>query len=292
MATINLGQATEIVPQLKELVTLIQMKRPLYEFHATNFRNAVSDETGSITKWATGFEVTQDADRVGEIRYQEAAGRRQSDGTYPDAYVIRSEHIQKERGARDTIVTTNTTTALKHVIKAFAPPTIGQMCARLISRVRDEFDNHDYRWRSSLSQVSSYFGNDIHEWIIESHLQGKVLPMPATCKVDENQMHMYYRYIAGKSLKAVSKYNSGKGSDRSGFVVKVLADNTIRAVSFMYDARHTYEENNIPLMRYRNYEEMPIRMQEQIAVLKIAEENDPIQDIGVKFEDNIMYIVG
>jgi hypothetical protein len=103
---------------------------------------------------------------------------------------------------------------------------------------------------------------------------------------------MYHRYLAGKSLKAVSKYNTSTGKERSGFVVKVLSDNTIRALPFMYDARHTYEENNIPLMRYRNYEEMPIRMQEQIAVLKIAEENDPIQDIGVKFEDNIMYIVG
>lgn len=292
MAAINLGQATEIVPQLKELITMIQMKRPLFEFHATNFRNAVSDETGSVTKWATGFEVTQDADRVGEVSFQQDAGRRQSDGTYPDAYVIRSEHIQKERGARDTIVTTNATTALKHVIKAFAPPTIGQMCARLINRVRDEFDNHEYRWRSLLSMITSYYGNDIHEWIIESHLQGKVLPMPTSCKVDETKIHMYYKYVAGKSLKAVSKYTTATGKDRSGYVVKVLSDNTIRALPFTYDARHTYEENNIQLMRYRNFEEMPTRMQEQIAVLKIAEENEPFENIGVKFEDNLMYIVG
>jgi len=292
MAAINLGQATEIVPQLKELVTLIQMKRPLFEFHATKFRNATSDETGSVTKWVIGFEVTQDADRVGEIVYQQEAGRRQSDGTYPDAYLISSDHIQKERGARNVIITTNTTSALKHVIKSFAPPSIGAMCSRLISRVRDEFDNHEYRWRGSLSQVSSYLGSDVHEWIIESHIQGKQLPMPATCKVDENQIHMYYRYLAGKSLKAISKYTTATGKDRSGYVVKVLTDNTIRVLPFTYDVRYTHEANNIPLMRYRNYEEMPIRMQEQIAVLKIAEENDPIQDIGVKFEDNIMYIVG
>jgi hypothetical protein len=75
-------------------------------------------------------------------------------------------------------------------------------------------------------------------------------------------------------------------------VVKVLSDNTIRALPFTYDARHTYEENNIPLMRYRNFEEMPMRMQEQIAVLKIAEENEPFEDIGVKFENDLMYIVG
>jgi hypothetical protein len=140
--------------------------------------------------------------------------------------------------------------------------------------------------------VSSYLGNDIHEWIIESHLQGKLLPMPTTCKVDETQIHLYHRYVAGKSLKAVSKYNSGKGVDRSGYVVKVLSDNTIRALPFTYDARHTYEENNIPLMRYRNFEEMPMRMQEQIAVLKIAEENEPFENIGVKFENDLMYIVG
>jgi hypothetical protein len=291
MAVINLGQATEIVPQLKELVTMIQMKRPLFEFHATKFRNAI-DEAGSITKWAVEFEVTQDADRVGEIAYFKEEGRRQPDGTYPDAFVIKSEHIQKERGTPHQVKTANTTTALKQVIKAFAPPTIGQMCARLINDVRNEFESHEYQWRSSVGRVSGYLGNDIHEWIIESHLQGKLLPMPTTCKVDETQIHLYHRYVAGKSLKATSKYISNKGADRSGHVVKVLSDNTIRAVSFMYDDRHTYEENNIPLMRYRNFEEMPIRMQEQIAVLKIAEENDPIQDIGVKFEDNIMYIVG
>jgi hypothetical protein len=32
-------------------------------------------------------------------------------------------------------------------------------------------------------------------------------------------------------------------------------------------------------------------MQEQIAVLKVAEENEPIENIGVKFRD-VMYILG
>lgn len=292
MATVNLGQATEIVPQLKDLITRIMIKRPLFEFHATGFRIVLNSETGSTTKWASEFEVTQDADRVGEIAYKREEGRKQSDGRYPDAFVVKSEYIQKQRGTCNTIKTANTATALKHVIKSFAPPSIERMCDKLIARVRSEFDTQEYRWRSEVANVASYKGNDIYEWMLESHIQGKTLPMPVSCKIDETKLHLYHKYIAGKSLKAVSKYDSPRGEERSGVVVSVLTDNTIRALSFSYRVDIPYERNNILLMRYRNFEEMPTRMQEQIAVLKIAEENDPIQDIGVKFENNLMYIVG
>lgn len=293
MAAINLGKATDIIPELKELISLIQVKRPLFEFRATGFRQ-ITNHANVTTVWVSEFEVTQDVDVVGEIAYRSGLGRKQPDGTYPDAYTISSEHIKKERGERNKIITFSTVTALKHVIKSFAPPSVGSMCNRLIAKVRSGFETYDYQWRSAINDVSMYNGVDILEWIIESHIQGQTLPMPKSCKVYESKIHLYHKHLAGKALKALSKHTSMVGADRGGYVVSVLPDKTMRVLPFAYEARHSYEQNelcNNVLVRYRNYEEMPIRMQEQIAVLKVAAENEPIENIGVKFRD-VMYILG
>jgi hypothetical protein len=63
-----------------------------------------------------------------------------------------------------------------------------------------------------------------------------------------------------------------------------------------YKTSRSYEENlanGIELTRYRNFEELPNEMQSKIAVLKIAEQGDPIMNIGVKLDEsqNIMYIL-
>lgn len=292
MASVNLGKATTIIPQLRELISLVQVKRPLYEFHATGFVERRDDVTNSVTVWANEFEVTQDADRIGEIRYERGAGRRTSGGEHPDAFVLRSDNITKQRGrARNTLVTTNITVALKEVIKTFALPDEGTICNSLIHNVRQEFDNREYSWRRVLNDVASYSGVDVYQWIIESHLKGEVQPMPSSFKVETKNLHLYDKFLAGKELVTTANFNSSKGIDRKGIAVKILSDNTIRTVPFSYDLRMTYEDNGSPLMRYRSFEDMPISMQEKIAVLKIAEQAEPIAGIGVKFDEDLMYIV-
>lgn len=290
MAAINLGRATAIIPQLKELVSLIQIKRPLYEFHATGYRERYDDDTDTTTVWVSEFEVVQDADRVGEIAYERKVGRKNSAGDKPDAFVVRSENIAKKRGSnRTSMITTNIDSALKEVIKVFASPTQDSICSSLVRSVANAFDNTEYSWRRVLQDIAGYSGADVYRWIIESHIKGTVQPMPASFVVHENKLHLYDTYLAGNELVATSNYKSG--ANRKGTVVKILSDDTIRVVPFSYDVRKSYENNGDVLMRYRNFEEMPIKMQERIAVLKIAEENEPISDVGVKFADDLMYIV-
>jgi hypothetical protein len=292
MAAVNLGKATAIIPQLKELVTLIQVKRPLYEFHATSYRERRDADTGAVTVWVSEFEVVQDADRVGEIAYEHAVGRRLPDGSQPDAFVIRSENISKQRGMdRTSKITTNMNVALKEVIKVFSAPTEASLCTALVRKVRDAMDNREYGWRRVLQDIVSYSGAEVYQWIIESHLKGEVQPMPPSFKVDATKIHLYDRFLAGKEIVTASQYNKINGVDRKGIIVQILSDNTIRTVPFSYDPRLPHEENNGKLMRYRNFDEMPLTLQERIAVLKIAEEDDPISNVGVKFDEDLMYIL-
>ena len=292
MAAIHLGKATAIIPQLKELVSLIQVKRPLYEFHATGYRERRDADTGAVTVWVSEFEVVQDADRIGEIAYEYGVGRRTPGGESPDAYVVRSENISKKRGMdRASKTTTNMNVALKEVIKVFAQPSQDNICRDIIRSVRQGFEDREYSWRRVLNDIASYSGSDIYQWIIESHIKGEVQPMPPTCVVDVTRIHLYDRFLAGKEIVSASKFGKVNGVDRAGIAVKILPDDTIRVLPFSYDPRMSYEENDSKLMRYRSFDDMPIRIQERIAVLKIAEEGEPISNIGVKFNEYLMYII-
>ena len=285
--TCVLGRASAITPPLKELIDLILVKRPLYTFDATGFLETM-DTTGAITKvWANKFEVFQDAESVGTVAYYTESGRRQADGTRPDVFSMNSPLVESRKGKHSSDIRV----ACKVAMKILSPPTRESMCMELLKSISDGFSQNGYHWRTIPSEISSYSGGDIHKWIIESHIQGKVLPMPASCKIEEKNLYKYDTHKASVYLTNMANLNSRTPSQRKGHVVKILVDNSMYVLPMLYDKTETYEANGSPLIRYRNYEDMPVNIQEKVAILKIAKQDDPIQDTGVKFSDNIMYVV-
>jgi len=287
MAKISMGKGTAVRQELEHVLDRLLLKRPLFEFVATAYDTKTDRETGKVTNTVMCVEVLQDAERMGEIGYYRDGGRRDSGGNYPDAFKIESIYIKKQRGDRDTTITIDANVAVKTAIKVFAPPTVEMVSDRLVRYAVNELESLCYRWRQNLSEVASYSGQDIMRYMIERHLTGEVLPLPKTCIIEDKKLHLYDTYLAGKQIAEGLKWHQDK---REGYAVEVLTDKSVRTIPMSYKSKAGEPTDSIPLVRYRNFEEMPKEMQDKLAVLKIAQENDPILDIGVKINDTLMYI--
>jgi hypothetical protein len=287
MAKISMGKGTAVRQELEHVLDRLLLKRPLFEFVATAYDTKTDRETGKVTNTVMCVEVLQDAERMGEIGYYRDGGRRDSGGNYPDAFKIESIYVKKQRGERNTTITIDANVAVKEAIKVFAPPTVEMVSDRLVRYAVSELESLCYRWRQTLSDVASYSGQDIMIYMIERHLTGEVLPLPKTCIIEDKKLHLYDTYLAGKQIAEGLKWHEDK---RVGYAVEILTDKSIRTIPMSYMSKAGGPTDSIPLVRYRNFEEMPKEMQDKLAVLKIAQENDPILDIGVKISDTLMYI--
>jgi len=288
---LKMGKATSVVPELQYVIDKIAMKKPLYVFEASEFREVGNGVSTDVS--VRGVNVTCDAELVGSIEHRVSAGRVSSDGSAPDAFLVESVHIKKERGRRNTIVTSDMNVAIKQALKHFAPMKDGDVCGKAIQTVVDMLDSMAYKTRNAIQDVVEYSGIDLMEYFIEREVLGNEIPLPTSLKIHKDKMHKYDVYLAGKQI--TQAYSDRQ--NRKGYAVWELPDNSVRVLHINYKGLRSYEENvanGIELKRYRSFDDLPTEMQPKIAVLKIAERNDPILDIGVKMgNDNIemMYIL-
>jgi hypothetical protein len=150
----------------------------------------------------------------------------------------------------------------------------------------DMLDTMCYRARSCLQDLISFNGQEVMCYFIERELTGEDVPTPKSVTIQKDKMHLYDKYLAGKQISTA--YN-GDRHNRKGYAVWTLPDESYRVLHMNY-AHITSEK---VLNRYRTFDELPQGLQSKIAVLKIAEKDDPIMDIGVKLnlETNVMYVM-
>lgn len=280
---LNMGKATIVIPELEMLLDSISMKKPLYEYKAIMARETFSGL--AVNK----VQILLDAEVIGSVSYMHGGGRADSDGNYPDAFYVQTTHIRKERGVRDTIITSDAKVALKNVIKHFAAPNLSSVCHLAVRSTIDMLENVTYQSRNDLSDVVSYNGTELICYFIEREKYGTDAQLPPSLVVNKDKMHLYDNYLAGKQITKTMKA-------KEGYVVWMLPDTSIRTLPLKYTTNKDYEYNvaqGIQLERYRNFTDMPTSMQEKISVLKIAQLKDMIMDIGVKLNADplTMYIL-
>lgn len=282
----NMGRATKVLPELEFVLDKITMKKPLFTYEATEFRE-VSNDDGSYTIYVRGVEVVCDAERVGEITYTNGEGRNGD-----PAYLVESLHIRKERGRRNTQVTSDANVAVKTALKYFAPPPMQKVCTDLVKTTIDRLETICYRLRTNLGEVVSYEGKEIMEYFIEREMLNMQPQLPKSLVLRKDKMFIYERYQVGKQIDA---HFQGDRSNRKGYCVSFLPDESIRVVHIGYKTTRSHEENvalGMTIDRYRTFDALPTeKLKNNIAMLKIAEIGDPYADIGVKLTEDLMYIM-
>ena len=290
---LNMGKATKVVPELQYVLEKLVVKKPLFVYEATDLRE-VSNSLNEIEMYVRGVQVSQDAEIVGNIDHRLSSGRVDSEGVQPDAFFIESVHIKKERGRRNTIVTSDPNVAVKSAIKHFAPMKEADICGKAIQNTIDMLDSMSYKTRNAIQDVVEYNGVDLMEYFIQREVLSNEIPLPKSLVIHKDKMHRYDMFLAGKQI---SQAYSSDRLNRKGYAVWALPDNSVRVLHINYKSLRSYAENvanGIELKRYRSFDELPTEMQPKIAVLKIAERGDPILDIGVKLgtdNNEMMYIL-
>jgi hypothetical protein len=277
----SMGKTTGVVPELQYVLDKLAVKKPLFEYEVSATR-----DIGNLV-WVSGVQVSQDAEVVGDIEFRKEAGRTNSEGIQPDAFLVETHHIKKERGRQNTVITTDANVAIKTAIKHFAPMNEADICQRAHAKVMDLLDTMCYRARTCLQDLISFNGQEVMCYFIERELTGDNIPAPKSVVIQKDKMHLYDKYLAGKQISTA--YN-GDRHNRKGYAVWTLPDESYRVLHMNY----AYITSEKVLNRYRTFDELPQGLQSKIAVLKIAEFNDPILDIGVKLgNDNnkAMYVM-
>jgi hypothetical protein len=277
----SMGNATGVVPELQHVLDKLAVKKPLFEYVVS----ATSDVGNTV--WVSGVQVSQDAEVVGDIEFRREAGRINSEGERPDVFLVETHHIKKERGRRNTVITSNANVAVKTAIKHFAPMNEADICQRAHAKVMDLLDTVSYRARTCLQDLISFNGQEVMCYFLERELTGEDVPTPKSVVIQKDKMHLYDKFLAGKQIS--NAYN-GDRHNRKGYAVWTLPDNSYRVLHMNY----RFAPSEKVLNRYRTFDDLPQELQSRIAVLKIAEHNDPILDIGVKLgNDNneAMYVM-
>lgn len=290
MAKITKHKATLVLPELQWVVDRLAIKRPLYEFEESGTTTRRDPDTEATTEIVNRVNVFEDAVFMGSIAYLRNKGRTDATGRRPSAFVVSSVHIQKQRGSGGEVVTVSSDVALKTAIKFFAPRSLDDVCYEIVSRTRNTLDNISYTWQTGIDEVAKYRGRDILQYIIECHLHGDKVPLPSSCGVDTTKMHKYYTFLSGAVI--VDAFRA-----KEGYFVQELRDGSYQTLPISYVSSSNYrtnEQNGYVLTRYRKFEDLPAEVQSKVAVLKIAEFDFPIDDIGVKVKvgdtNTIMYI--
>lgn len=293
---LNIGKALGVLPQLQYVLDKIAVRKPLYVFQSCKTR-CINTALNEVEDWVSEVQVFQDAEVVGTIAYENGVGRMDSNSVKPDAFVVRSTHINKERGRLNAVVTINPDVAVKTAVKHFAPASQDDLCNALIADLSDKLESILYESRSCLSNLVTIKEFDARAYFVELHLnkdtkEKAAIPLPPSLTIREDRLHLYDVFLAGKNLK--EHYGDGS-SNSKGYVVWELPDNSMYVLPTRYSRHETHNRNKekgIELKRYRNFEDLPISIQDRVAVLKIAKEKDPIIDVGVKIRsnDNLMYV--
>jgi hypothetical protein len=290
MAKITKYKATLVLPELQWVVDRLAMKRPLYEFEESSTTTQRDHDTQVNTVIVNRVNIFEDAVFMGTIAYLRNKGRTDASGRKPPAFVVESVHIQKRRGAGGEVVTVSSDVALKTAIKFFAPRSLDDVCTELASRTRNALDSASYVWKSGLEDIARYRGRDIMQYIIERHLHGDEIPLPSSCTIDETKLDKYYTFLAGAVVEDAFRA-------KEGYLVQELRDSSYQILPMSYVPSNSYrtnEQNGHVLTRYRKFEDLPTEVQSRVAVLKIAEFDYPIDDIGVKIKvgdaNTVMYI--
>lgn len=283
MANIVMGKGKYVVDELQSVIHRVSVSKPLYTYEADTF----------VGDFVVGVEVMQDSIVLGYISYAHSGGRRSSDGSRTDAFVIESPNIiYSDRRRGHVKRTCRVSEAVRIVLKYFAPPTLECVCTSALNTCRDTLKDRQYSWGKIPRDIVSLDTGALSTYFIQRRLSGEEVPMPeGVAIINENLLHKYGEYLAYVQIQEVFRF----GDPRRGHVAWELRDGSIYVVPAAYMQDISYSGNvsrGYELLRYRKYEDMPLDLQRKIGVLKIASPCDPILDVGIKFReaDNLMYV--
>ena len=251
----------DLLPKLEMFLNDLAIRKPNVKFVVSGTRvfNAVRN--------VRSVDVYDGYEKVGaiciDINYDKAESG--------DLYEVTSPKIVKSRGNADTRSTKHYKKALKLANDLFEKSPADVLAKQIHTRVEESMTS---MMRSAEQQFEHSFYNPLAQIGMYLHRVKHEGPQPFPTELEpkfgKDWMDKGDNYRIAKSL--LDKFEKHK----DGVAIRIEMDGTINVVdiatvSMLYEAKSTYD--------------LPPNYQEKITIAKILEHRQPVEHIGVRFDD-------
>jgi prolyl oligopeptidase PreP (S9A serine peptidase family) len=258
----------DLLPKLEMFLNDLAIRKPNVKFVVSGTRNNNGERRVRSVDVYDGYE------KVGAICIEMDYNRTNSgfsDKDSFDIYEVTSPKIVKSRGSADTRATKHYKKALKLANDLFEKSPADVLANQIHTRVAEAMQSmgrtaenqFEHSFYSPLAQIGMY---------LHKVKQEGPQPFPTEIEPKFNKEWMQraddYR-IAHSLLDRFEKH-------KDGVAIRIEIDGTINVVdvatvSMLYEAKSTYD--------------LPNNYQEKITIAKILEHRQPVEHIGVRFDD-------
>ena len=262
----NYDKQTKIAPSLETLMRELHHRMPRVSYEVKGTHSFLVDSVA----------VLHDYERVGSINIE----HHHVEGVKFDSYTIKSDRIQTKRnakgsGSKNIKQTKHFKNAVKICMDSFKRTASDVIASKIVSEVSGDIQN---MVNTAGAQARGFLVGQ-HEAVL-SYLTGAsptISPeLTEAIKVDGQA-----RYDNLRIAKAVQH----SFSSNYGVCIRTEKDRTITVVDM--------NDMNVRMETTSTYD-LPTNYQEKFAILKIMEYKQPIEHVGVKFEESpdLYFLVG
>lgn len=251
----------DLLPKLEMFLNDLAIRKPNVKFVVAGTR--VHNNVRNVRS----VDVYDGYEKVGAITIDMDYHRTESG----DLYEVSSPKIVKSRGSADTRSTKHYKKALKLANDLFDKSPADVLAKQIHMRVEESMLS---MVRSAEQQFEHSFYNPLADIGMYLHKVKQDGPQPFPTELEpkfgKEWMDKGDNYRIAKSL--MTKFDKHK----DGVAIRIEIDGTINVVdiatmSMLYEAKSTYD--------------LPDNYQEKITIAKILEHRQPVEHIGVRFDD-------
>ena len=251
----------DVHADIQPFIDALAVKYPHWEFVATGVRYTGdnNEEAKSIR-----FSVYNDAnprEQVGEIK---GDYKYNNDGKRLPSYIVYNQRLAHDRELGHRLETTKLSVAMKAVHKYFNPPPVTALLEQVMTRGVGQF-NHAVAHKERLARNTEYSLQASKEEFIKANWD-KYLDSLADTLLN----------VAHKYKEEFDEYLRLFNIQRNNYALAVVIQNDKYVVS-CNDKIITYDVNTIP-----------IDLRAQLGLLKLIEEGEVLEDVGVRTKDGFL----
>jgi hypothetical protein len=261
----SVGSHVTIAPSLENLMRELHHRMPRISYVVKNVSQLE----------VHGVAVYHDYEQVGTISIE----HHHEEGVKFDSYSIRSDRIQTKRrakrtGSKNIKQTKHFKNAIKICMDSFKRTEPNVIASKIVEDLRGLINS---MVNNSASQSRGFLNT--HHADVLAYMTGASpmsVALTEAMKIDGQSKYDNYRIAKAVQHSFASNY---------GVCIRTEKDGTITVVDM--------NDMNVRMVTTSTYD-LPANYQEKFAILKIMEYNQPIEHVGVKFEDDpdLYFLVG
>ena len=259
-------KSNEVCPELEMLVQQLFAVMPNLEFYATNSvnRKAIGD-----AREINAFEVFSGDQKLGLVSWSQSYSR--SKGYY-FSYRIYSRKIRKERGDAYIKTTGSLKSALKIAGEVFVKDTPNVLVEKFYDAVKSEMSGLIYHASNDIEHRCKPFFQTAFAYTV-SVIQGSPVPIDAKLLQEVTSP----RFEEMQNTHRIAKSVGNALSSREGVIVYVDREEKLTVVDLQ---AHT-------ISKLESTYDLPKNYQEKFTILKVMEDNQPIEGTGIKMKVSV-----